>query len=339
MKTKIMSILLLTSPAFLLPARSHAQDTFSIVAVDSASGEVGSAGASCVDLFMSAINDPSFLGDLIPGKGAINTQAFYLETNQANARARMLAGDTPQQIITWLGNSESAQLFGSRQYGIAALVDKVPQTAAHTGSGNMSYANHITGKNYSIQGNILLGKKVLDSMEARFNNTPGSLACKLMAAMQGAKMVGADSRCATNNTSSLFAFLKVSKPTDPYNSPYLNISVRTRNNDGIEPIDSLQKIATAKGICTTTGIDEPPGGQNIRIVPNPASHEVTLVNNTGYPVTRVLVWNTLGRVVIRSGKARSIGVQHLPDGLYIAEIYLQGRQKSIRSRFVVKHRQ
>ena len=34
---------------------SFSQDTFSIVAVDSITGEVGSAGASCVDLFQAGL--------------------------------------------------------------------------------------------------------------------------------------------------------------------------------------------------------------------------------------------------------------------------------------------
>ena len=79
-----------------------AQDTFSIVAADSTTREVGSAGASCVDLFAAGLSDATFLGDLIPDKGAINTQSYYLLSNQNNARSRMNAGDTPQQIIDWL---------------------------------------------------------------------------------------------------------------------------------------------------------------------------------------------------------------------------------------------
>jgi len=71
------------------------QDTFSIVAVDSLTGQVGSAGASCVDLDQFNLTDDTFLGVLIPGVGAINTQAYYRPGNQNNATDRMLAGDTP----------------------------------------------------------------------------------------------------------------------------------------------------------------------------------------------------------------------------------------------------
>ncbi|MBU3676346.1 MAG: hypothetical protein FGM54_04080, partial [Chitinophagaceae bacterium] len=51
----------------------QAQDTFSIVALDSSSRQVGAAGASCLDLDFAGIADPAFLSDLIPDTGAVNT--------------------------------------------------------------------------------------------------------------------------------------------------------------------------------------------------------------------------------------------------------------------------
>lgn len=339
MKTKLFCTALLICPTVLLHLDAAAQDTFSIIAVDSATGEVGSAGASCVDLFRASITDPSFLGDLIPGKGAIVTQAYYLPANQTNARNRMNAGDTPEQIITWLRANDADADSSLRQYGIVALVNNSPRVAAHTGSNCLSYANHITGKNYSIQGNILLGQKVLDSMEARFNNTTGTLACKLMAALQGAKMVGADSRCTPNNTSSLFAFLTVSRPTDAYNSPYIKIGVRTPDNFGIEPIDSLQAIVNSQGLCNPTGIKEIKVGNRVHISPNPAADKITLTNTSGHPVANVEIRNTLGKVVIAAGKATSIAVDQLQDGIYYAEVSLNGTEERVTIKFLVRHPQ
>ena len=77
-----------------------------------------------------------------------------------------------------------------------------------------------------------MGQEVLNSMETGFLNEDGDLAYKLMAALQGAKIVGADSRCETNGTSSLFAYVKVAQPTDVFGSPSFIISVRTVNNAG-----------------------------------------------------------------------------------------------------------
>ena len=97
-----------------------AQDTFSIVAVDSVTGEVGSAGASCVDLFQFGLPSDHFLGKLFPGIGAINTQAYYVPTNQNNATNRMDLGDSPSEIIDWLINNDVSGQPEIRQYGIAA---------------------------------------------------------------------------------------------------------------------------------------------------------------------------------------------------------------------------
>ena len=75
-----------------------------------------------------------------------------------------------------------------------------------------------------------------------------------MAALQGANMVGADVRCASNGTSSLFAFVKVAQSSDIFGSPSFNISVRTHSNSGIEPIDSLQNLFDLEHNCNSLNI-------------------------------------------------------------------------------------
>ncbi len=272
------TLLCILALAGIFAQNLRAQDTFSIVAVDSVTGEVGSAGASCVDLILFFPNYPvDFLGDLIPGVGAINTQASYNVANQNNARNRMLAGDTPQQIINWLAANDAGANPTNRQYGIAALVNGSPQTAGYTGTNTLNYKNHIAGPNYCIQGNILLGQSVLDSMEARFLRETGDLACKLMAALQGAKVPGADTRCANNGsgTSSLFAFLEVAQPTDSIGQPSFLVSVKTPGGAGIEPIDSLQILFDAQKSCAATGMTEY-NRPMWNIYPNPAGDHVVI---------------------------------------------------------------
>ena len=319
-------VLLGTALAVILGS-TKAQDTFSIVGVDTITGEVGSAGASCVDLIAFGITDPSFLGDLIPGKGAINTQASYLAANQNNARARMNLGDTPPQIISWLQANDAGGNPSIRQYGIAAIVSGSAMTAGHTGTNCLNYKNHIAGKNYCIQGNILSGQPILDSMEARFKNTPGTLACKLMAALQGANVVGADTRCSSNNSSSLFAFLKVSKPSDVYGSPYISIGVRTATNTFIEPIDSLQTIANNMNLCSiTTGIKENKIEDRIGVYPNPAGDHISVLNFSGYKTGAVIIRNAIGQIVYSEEK-EEISITELKPGIYFVEVNLLGTKQ------------
>jgi len=306
----------------------YSQDTFSIVAVDSISGEVGSAGASCVDMNNFPGYDNDFLGELFPGKGAINTQAWYLPANQANARDRMNAGDTPQQIIDWLYNNDAQSQPEKRQYGIVRLVDGHPLSAAFTGNQTDDYKNHNTGPNYSIQGNILKGQEVLDSMEARFLREEGDLACKLMAALQGAKMVGADSRCFSNGTSSLFSFVKVAQPDDTFGEPSFLLSVATEDDAGIEPIDSLQVLFEEVMDCTTVGVkpnDE--FSSEFTLFPNPVINKLN-VNTSFNEYFTLEVYNLNGKLLISKNFKNNleIDLENYKSGIFLIRIYNQSKQ-------------
>jgi hypothetical protein len=239
----------------------------------------------------------------------------------------MLAGDNPQQIISWLTANDVQNNPNSRQYGIASLVNGSPQTAGFTGTGTLNYKNHITGPNYSIQGNILLGQSILDSIEARFLNAQGDLACKLMAALQGAKVPGADTRCANNGsgTSSLFAFLKVSQPTDSIGNPSFKIAVKTPGGAGIEPIDSLQILFDAQKSCTPSAVVDDINRQ-WRVYPNPAGDVLFLEflpNQLLDPTASYKIINIEGRRVLRgkvTDNSTRIDLSKLAYGLYTIEI-------------------
>ncbi len=226
---------------------SRSWGTFSICAVDTVTGEVGSAGASC-------INGSIMLSDVHPNQGVVHTQASYIVQNQNYARTLMDRGLPPQTIVDSVVAHDAQGNPAPRQYGVVTLAG-ARKSAGYTGSGCTNYKNHITGPVYAIQGNILLGQQILDSMEARFNRTNGDLACKLMAALQGAKVPGADTRCASNNTSTLSAFIRVARRTDGSNY-YIDINVPSTPARR-EPIDSLQKLFDIVHTCNTSINDFP----------------------------------------------------------------------------------
>ena len=213
------------------------QDTFSIVAVDTVTGEIGSAGASCV----GPINGIGafILSDVIEGIGGIHTQAQWNLTNQQNAHNRMLEGLSPQEIIDWLVANDVSGNPSIRQYGIVDLT-RNGESASYTGVNCLDYKNHVTGPGYAIQGNILLGQIIIDTMHTTFLNTQGPLADRLMATLQAAKIIGADTRCAVRGTSSQSGFVKVVRIGDG-NTPYLQIVVPD-TPIGKDPIDSLQTM-------------------------------------------------------------------------------------------------
>ena len=220
---------------------SYSQDTFSIVAVDTITGEVGSAGASCLQ-DSDITGGVLIISDVHPGKGVIHTQAWYININQINARNRMNAGDSPQQIIDWLIVNDAQGDPSKRQYGIVDMDGNGnPRTAAYTGASADTNKNHILGPNYSIQGNTLLSNDILDSMEAGFLNTKGSLAHKLMAALQGANVPGADWRCLGEGVSSQSAFCRVAVPGDTMGTYCMDLIV-VETPWGAEPIDSVQLL-------------------------------------------------------------------------------------------------
>lgn len=313
---------------------ASAQDTFSIVAVDSVTGEVGGAGASCVDMFTTGMSN-DFLSELFPGVGAINTQAAYDATNQANARKRMNAGDTPAQIISYLTTNDVNGNPSQRQYGVIRLINGSPKSAGYTGTSCPASKKHIAGITYCIQGNTLLGTKVIDSMEARFKREKGDLACKLMAALQGANMVGADSRCSSNGTSSLFAFLKVMKKTDTFGNPSFLISVRTHDNAGIEPIDSLQKVfnkqhASCKII---TSIEDADNHSSLQVYPNPVDHFLTIrVNQSNESETVFMIKDILGKKLVEGKfkKEITLDMTNWNAGIYFLETSDGSNRKVIK---------
>jgi len=145
----VFMIFILVTPE-ILP-----QDTFSIVAVDTVTGEIGSAGASCVGPIGGV--GAFILSDVIEGIGGIHTQASYLAQNQQNARARMLEGLSPQQIIDWLVANDAGGNPTIRQYGIVDLT-RNGESAAYTGSNCTNYKNHVTGPGYAIQGVFCLDR-------------------------------------------------------------------------------------------------------------------------------------------------------------------------------------
>ena len=335
MKSKFCIIIAFICANFLFSKAALSQETFSIVAADSATIEIGSAGASCVDLFEASTvfpyySEPNFLSVIVPNKTGINIQSSFDTLNKANAIRRILAGDSPSEMLYWLFANDADNDTTMRQYGAVGFVNGLVEKAAFTGSECFDYKGHLFGQiggfHYCIQGNILKGKEVLTAMESRFRNTNGNLKCRLMAAMQGANSKGADIRCESNNTSSLFAFLQVVQPNDIIGKPSFYISVKTPNLSQIEPIDSLQKLFTKLQICSTMSATENIGESAFYIYPNPSISKSFLIHNNTHSLENysVRINDMMGRTVTRYyGRLsnQSFNTSELNKGIYQLLIY------------------
>ncbi|MBH82380.1 MAG: hypothetical protein CMG68_02405 [Candidatus Marinimicrobia bacterium] len=209
------------------------QDTFSIVAVDTITGEVGSAGASC-------IQGSIIISDIHPGVGAIHTQSYWNAINQDSAASLMDQGYSPQNIIDWLVENDAENNPTIRQYGIIDLIDG-GRSAGFTGENCFDFKGHKLGENYAIQGNILLGQSILDDMEAAFLTQYGTFEEKLMASLMAANVTGADTRCTPYGTPAISAFIRVADPDNSEDSLYMDINV---NNAPLtlNPLDSLNVL-------------------------------------------------------------------------------------------------
>lgn len=288
---KIKSII----PLLLLFVNAlQAQDTFSIVAIDSTTGEIGSAGASC----LQAPNPPTgclIISNIIPGLGAAHTQAQWNSYNQTNLHNLMLQHLSPQEILAevniddWDGDSTIRQ-YGMVMFDTAGHI----QTGAYTGSGCFDYKNHNLGSYYSVQGNILLGQQILDSIESRFLHTSGSLATRLMAALQGANIAGADTRCMNEGIPAQSSFIRVAKPTDTDSTLYLDLRVISRPY-GMSPIDTLQTLLDKWQLSHPSSLKDLEEDE-IKVYPNPAIESCRL-QFADVKKREVEVFDTLGKKV------------------------------------------
>ena len=208
-------------------------DTFSIVAVDTLTGQIGSAGASC-------IQGSIIISDIHPGLGAIHTQSYWNASNQDSASSLMEQGYEPQDIIDWLVENDAQNDPTIRQYGVVDLLEG-GRSAAFTGENCIDFKGHKIGDTYAIQGNILLGQSILDDMEEAFLTQYGTFEEKLMASLMAANVVGADTRCTPYGTPSISAFIRVSNPNDYGDHLFMDINVDNAPLT-INPLDSLHVL-------------------------------------------------------------------------------------------------
>ena len=319
--------------AFLLPYfHGLAQHTFSIVAVDPVTGEVGSAGATCLTSSdCGGCGGAVIISQLTPGKGAINAQATVCipNFNAQNGNSQIAQGLQAPDVLNSLLIFDGCQ-FGdtsNRQYGIVTLDSSaLPSSVAFTGSSALTYAGHHVGPTYAVQGNILLGPQIIDSMEARFNATSGPLCEKLMAALQGANVPGADSRCLQDGISSESSFIRVAKPTDS-GTFWLDLVVGA-TDPGVDPIDSLQTLFDQ--FKSLNGLPDTPI-ETISIYPNPASDAFNIDFTQSNAVqSHVAIFNAAGQRVHELERAPSQAALHVRGeelggaGIYLVRISSPG---------------
>src|SRR5579862_2114642 len=159
--------------------------TFSIVAYDATAGDWGVAVAS---RYFS-------VGSVVPwaeaGVGAVATQANVNVGYGPKGIKLLEQGLSAKEVLKRLLDEDTFEGKDGRQ---VAIVDAKGNLAAFTGPNAPNWAGDRQGKNWSAQGNILVGPQVPDSMGRAFEATQGELAEKLWAALKAGDDAGGDSR-------------------------------------------------------------------------------------------------------------------------------------------------
>jgi uncharacterized Ntn-hydrolase superfamily protein len=218
----------LTLLAFCQPATSTTSGTFSIVAFDPKTGDLGVAVASRV----------LAVGAVVPyaqaGVGAIATQAFANTTYGPKGLALLRKGLTPEQVLKRLLAEDKDR--EQRQVGI---VDAKGRAAAFTGKKCLPWAGHLVGKGYTVQGNILAGEQVVKAMAQAFENTKGELAERLMAALEAGESAGGDAR---GKQSAALLVVRKGGGYGGFDDRYIDLRV----DDHPEPVKELRRLLTMK---------------------------------------------------------------------------------------------
>ena len=222
--------------------------TFSLCAIDPASGQSGAAVTTRVP----------FVGRAVPhvraGIGAVCTQASTVVEYGPRGLDLLAKGVEPQTVLQQLLADD--QQRESRQVGV---IDMKGRSAAHTGKNNGNWAGSRQGKNYTVQANIMVGPEVVEAVAASFESTEGTgmpLGERMILALEAGQAKGGDRRWGNLQS----AAIKVADPNTPGRGGD-NIALAIEVGEHPEPVGEMKRIyyATSRtlGYRSFSRIDGP----------------------------------------------------------------------------------
>jgi len=198
--------------------------TYSIVARDTATGEIG-----------VAVQSHWFsVGSTVPwaeaGVGAVATQSFVDPSYGPLGLDMMRAGRSAPDALAGLLAADP-----EREVRQVAMVDAQGRVAAHTGKKNIQAAGQHVGKGYSVQANLMANEKVWPAMAKAFEGATGDLAERMLAALEAAQAVGGDIRGQQSA-----AILVV--PGTPSGRPWADRIFDLRIEDHPRPLEEMRRL-------------------------------------------------------------------------------------------------
>ena len=209
----------------MIPRAEQAAMTYSIVARDERTGEMGVAVQSH---FFS-------VGSVVTwaraGVGAVATQAMVDVKYGPLGLELMSGGKSAEEALAALLRSDPSS--ESRQ---VAMVDSKGRVAAHTGKKCLPHAGHVTGEGFSCEGNIMRNERVWGQMKKAFEkNRALPLAERMVSALEAAERAGGDIRGKQSS-----AILVVSREPKP--NYWEGRLVDLRVEDHPAPVPELRRL-------------------------------------------------------------------------------------------------
>lgn len=164
--------------------------TFSILAYDPATGEIGGAVQSRV----FSVGNGVLWAEA--GVGAVATQAVVDVSYGPKGLELLRAGLSAREVVDSLYAQDPDPLpeRWTKEGRQLAVVDARGTVAALTGPKASEWAGHRTGEHVTAQGNILAGPEVVDAMIEAYERTEGHISLRLMAALDAGQAAGGDRR-------------------------------------------------------------------------------------------------------------------------------------------------
>lgn len=180
---RILPLFVVLSTALPTAAIEPPVHTYSIVARDATTGEMGVAVQS------HWFSVGSIVTWAEAGVGAIATQSFVNPAYGPRGLDLMRSGLSAEEALKSL-----LLVDEGRDVRQIAFVDVNGGVAAHTGAKCIEAAGHQIGDGYSVQANMMLNDTVVPAMASAYESTEGDLADRLMAALEAAQRSGGDIR-------------------------------------------------------------------------------------------------------------------------------------------------
>lgn len=222
--------------------------TFSIVARDPATGEMGVAAQSHWFSVGSVVTWAK------AGVGAVATQSVIAPEYGLRGLELMSGGVTALAALEQLVLND--QQRDGRQ---VAMVDAAGRVSAYTGKSAIAAAGHHIGREFSVQANMMANDKVWPAMAAAFERTAGDLADRMLAALEAGQAAGGDLR---GKQSAALLVVKAKGTGRPWVGADRTFDLRV--DDYADPIVELRRLVRLQRAYTHANLgDELMTEQNV----------------------------------------------------------------------------